>query len=44
MLAGDEEIVFPDTATQITAPATDQPALEEPLAPAYHFIVNFNHR
>src|SRR5262249_55327314 len=34
VLAGDQQAVFPQPAADVSAPARDQPPLEEQLAPA----------
>ena len=44
MLPGDQEFILADSATQIAAPAADQPPLEEQLAPADHLSFEFAHQ
>ena len=43
VLPGDQKIILTDAATQVTAPATDEPSLKEQLAPANHFAFRLGH-
>src|SRR5688572_22388938 len=43
MLPGDQKLIPPGAATQITAPAADEPALEELLAPLDYSPFQFGH-
>jgi hypothetical protein len=44
MLSGDQEFIFTEPTTQVAAPATDQTALEEYLAPANYIVFKLSHR
>ncbi len=43
MLSGDQKMVAADAATEIAAPAADQPPLEQQLAPMNDFSIELGH-